>query len=47
LYDIIARKVIISHNAQFVENEASDGSIERIVKIIDGITHDDMEEELV
>jgi hypothetical protein len=29
-----------------VENEAWDGSIERIVKIIDVIKHDDMEDEV-
>jgi hypothetical protein len=46
LYDPIARKVIISRNVQFVENEAWDGSIERIVKIIDVIEHDDIEVEV-
>jgi hypothetical protein len=39
-YDHVARKVIISHDIQFVENEAWDGSIERTVKIIDAIGHD-------
>jgi hypothetical protein len=47
LYDPIARKIIINHDVQFVNNEAYDGSIKRIVKIIDGIVHDDMEGELV
>jgi hypothetical protein len=30
-----------------VENEAWDGSIERTVKILDTIGHDDMEDEVV
>ena len=47
MYDPIARKVIISHDVEFLENEAWDGSIERIVKIIDVIGHDDIEDELV
>jgi len=47
LYDPIARKVIINHNVQFVENEAWDGSIENTVKIIDAMDHDDTKDEMV
>jgi hypothetical protein len=47
LYDPIARKFIINHDVQFVENEAWDGSIERTIKIIDAMRHDDMEDEVV
>jgi hypothetical protein len=47
LYDFIARKVIISYDVQFMENEAWDGSIERIVGIIDAIVNDGIEEEVV
>jgi hypothetical protein len=47
LYDPIARKVIIIRDVQFVENEAWDGSIANIVKIIDAIRNDDIEEEVV
>jgi hypothetical protein len=47
LYDPVARKVIISHDVQFVENEAWNGGITRIVKIIDAMEHDDIEDEMV
>ena len=47
LYDLIARRVIISCDVQFVENEAWDGSITKILKIIDVIEHDDIEDEVV
>ena len=47
LYDPVAKKVIVSRDVQFVENEAWDGSIEKIVKIVGGFTQDDMEEEVV
>jgi hypothetical protein len=47
LHDPITRKVIISSNVQFEENEAWDGSIERIVRIIDAIGHDDTKDEVV
>ena len=43
MYDHVARKFIISHNVQFVENEAWDGTIEKIVTI----EHDDIEDEVV
>ena len=41
LYDPIARKLIISRNIHFVENEAWDGSIAKTVRIIDAMEHDD------
>jgi hypothetical protein len=47
MYDPVARKFIISHNVQFVENEAWDGRIEKTVKIIDAMEHDDIEDEVV
>jgi hypothetical protein len=47
LYDPIARKFIINRYVQFVETESWDGSIEKTIKIIDVITNDDMEEEVV
>ena len=47
LYDHVARKVIISRDVQFVENEAWNGSIERKVRIIDVIGHDVTEDEVV
>jgi hypothetical protein len=47
MYDPIARKVIISRNVQFVENEAWDGSIEKTIRNIDAIGHGDTEDEVV
>jgi hypothetical protein len=47
MYDHVTRKVIISHDVKFVENEAWDGSIAKTVRIIDIIEHDDIEEEVV
>ena len=41
LYEIVARKFIISHDVQFMENETWDGSIAKTVKIIDAMEHDD------
>jgi hypothetical protein len=41
LYDPVARKVIISRDVHFMENEAWDGSIAKIVKIIDAMEHDE------
>jgi len=41
LYEPVARKVIINHDVQIVENEAWDGSIEKTIKIIDAMEHDD------
>ena len=42
LYDPVTRKVIIRRDVQFVENEAWDGTVEKIVKIF---TYDDISEE--
>jgi hypothetical protein len=47
LYDPIARKFIINHDVQFMENEAWNGSITKTLKIIDAMEHDDMEDEMV
>ena len=47
LYDHITRKVIISHDVQFVENESWDGTIENNVNIVSNVEHDDMKEEVV
>jgi hypothetical protein len=47
LYDLVARKFIISHDVQFVENETWDGIIESIVRIIDAMWNDDTKEELL
>jgi len=38
---------MISRDVQFVKNEAWDGSIERIIKILDNIIHNDIEYEVV
>ena len=47
LYDLVARKVIISHNVQFVENESWDGTVKKNVKIVSHVEHEDMTEEVV
>ena len=47
LYDPVTRKVIISRDVQFVENESWDGTIDINVKIVSNIDNDDMEEEVV
>ena len=47
LYDHVTRKVIISHDVQFVENESWDGTVEKNVKILSIFKHDDMEEEVI
>ena len=47
MYDLVARKVIISRDVQFVENESWDGTIDINVKIVSNIDNDDMEEEVV
>ena len=47
VYDPIARKVIIRRDVKFVENKAWDGSIEKIVKIIDAMDHHDTKDEMV
>ena len=47
LYDLVARKVIISRSVQFVENELWDGTVEKNVKIVSNVEHEDMMEEVV
>ena len=47
LYDPIVRKLIIIRNVQFVENESWDGTVEKNVKIVSNVEHDDMMEEVV
>ena len=46
LYDPVTRKVIISRDVQFIENEAWDGTIEKTMKIIDTMEHDDIKDEV-
>ena len=41
LYDPVTRKFIIIRDVKFMENESWDGSIEKKVKIIDAMEHDD------
>ena len=47
LYDSFARKVIISRDVQFVENESWDGTIDTNVKIVSNVDNDDMAVEVV
>ena len=47
MYDPITRKVIISRDVQFVENESWDGTVDINVKIVLNVDNDDMEEEVV
>ena len=47
MYDPIARKVIISRNVQFVENESWDGTVENNVNIVSNVEHEYMTEEVV
>jgi hypothetical protein len=44
MYGPVTSKFIIIHDVQFVDNEAWDGSVEKTVKIINYIAHDDIEE---
>ena len=46
LYDLVARKVIIGHDVQFVENESWDGTFDINVKIVSNVDNDDMTEEV-
>ena len=46
MYDHVARKIIISRDVQFVENESWDGIIEKNVNIVLDVEHDDMTEEV-
>ena len=47
LYDLVIRKLIISRNVHFVENESWDGTIDKNVKIVSNVEHDDLKEEVV
>ena len=47
LYDLVTRKVIISCDVQFVENEAWDGTLSNNVKIVSIVKHGEMAEEMV
>ena len=47
MYDSVARKVIISRDVQFIENQSWDGTDEKNVKIVSNVEHDDMTEEVV
>ena len=47
LYDPVARKVIISRDVQFVDNESWDGTIDINVKIVSNVDNDDLKEEVV
>ncbi|KAH9304361.1 hypothetical protein KI387_008765, partial [Taxus chinensis] len=47
LFNPVTRKFIISRDVQFVENEAWDGSINKIVSVTLTIPHDDMADETI
>ena len=47
LYDPVTKKVIISRDVQFVENESWDGTIMKNINILLNVEHDDMTEEVV
>ena len=47
MYEPVTRKVIISRDVQFVENESWDGTVDINVKIVSNVDNDDMEEEVV
>ena len=47
MYESVSRKVIISHDVQFMDNEAWDGRIAKTVIIIDAIEHDDTKDEVI
>ena len=47
MYDHVARKVIISRDVQFFENESWDGTIDINFKIVSNVDNDDMMEEVV
>ena len=47
MFDPVVRKVIISLDIQFVENESWDGTVEINVKIVLNVDNDDMTEEVV
>ena len=47
LYDPVARKVIISRDVQFVENESCDGTLKKNINIVSNVEHEDMMEDVV
>ena len=47
LYDHVTRKVIISRDVQYVENESWDGTIDMNVKFVSNVDNDGMAEEVV
>ena len=47
MYDHFARKLIINRDVQFVKNESWDGTVEKNVKIVSNVDHDDMIKEVV
>ena len=47
LYDPVARKVIISRDVYFVENESWERTFEKNFKIVSNVDHDDMADEVV
>ena len=47
MYDPITRKVRISRDVQFAENESWDGTADTNVKIVSNVNNADMEEEVV
>jgi hypothetical protein len=47
LCDLVVRKVIINCDVQFVENEAWYGTIEKTMRIMDAMEHNEIEEEEV
>ncbi|KAH9319348.1 hypothetical protein KI387_021117, partial [Taxus chinensis] len=47
LFNPVTRKVIITRDVQFVENDAWDGSIEKTVNVAETSPHDDMADESI
>ena len=47
MYDHVTRKVIISRDVQFFENESWDGTLNINVKIVLNVDNDDIVEEVV
>ena len=47
LYDPVTRRVIISRDVQFVENESWDGTTEKNVKLLSNVEHEYMKKEVV
>ena len=47
MYDLVASKVIINCDIEFIENESWDATVEKNVKIVLNVEHDDMMKEVV